>query len=168
MLELEVKVININLSSGHQLLEQCRPMYEYSWLIQRIKDYLAKEWSRDEAIVQALKDNREKGMLVEFVQKYGSEAINMLYTQFNLEDAKEVWQEEAYEEGRDAGRAEGECKTLIVQACKKKAKGLSLQETAAQLESDEVEIRRIYEAIEALGGTEDVNAIYEKYVRSRK
>ena len=34
----------------------------------------------------------------------------MLYTQFNLEDAKEVWQEVAYEEGR----AEGECKTLIL------------------------------------------------------
>lgn len=108
MLELEVKVININLSSGHKLLEQCRPMYEYSWLIQRIKDYLAKEWNRDDAIVQAVKDCREKGILVEFVQKYESEAINMLYTQLNLEDAKEVWQEEAYEDGRDAGRAEGD------------------------------------------------------------
>ena len=32
MLELEVKVININFPSGHRLLEQCRPMYEYSWL----------------------------------------------------------------------------------------------------------------------------------------
>lgn len=32
----------------------------------------------------------------------------MLYTQFNLEDAKEVWQEEAYEDGQIAGRAEGE------------------------------------------------------------
>lgn len=37
-----------------------------------------------------VKDCREKGILVKFVQKYGSETINMLYTQFNLEDAKEV------------------------------------------------------------------------------
>lgn len=108
MLELAVKVINITLSSGYKLLEQCCPMYEYSWLIQRIEDFLAKEWNCDDAIVQAVKDCREKGILVEFVQKYGSEAINMLYTQFNLEDAKEVWQEEAYEDGRDAGRAEGD------------------------------------------------------------
>ena len=108
MLELEVKVININLTSGHKLLEQCRPMYEYSWLIQRIKDYLAQKWDRDSAIIQAVKDCREKGILVDFVQKYGSEAVNMLYTQFNMEDAKEVWQEEAYNEGLEDGRAEGD------------------------------------------------------------
>lgn len=99
MLELEVKVININLTSGHKLLEQCRPMYEYSWLIQRIKDYLPQDWDRDEAITQAVKDCKQNGILVEFAQKYGSEAVNMLYTQFNIDDAKEVWQEEAYEDG---------------------------------------------------------------------
>lgn len=31
----------------------------------------------------------------------------MLYTQFNMEAAKEVWQEEAYNEGRADGRADG-------------------------------------------------------------
>lgn len=99
MLELEVKVININLRAGHQLLEQCRPMYEYSWLIQRIKDYLLKGLNRDEAVIRAIKDCRENGILVEFVQKYGSEAVNMLYTQWNWDDAMAVEREEAYEEG---------------------------------------------------------------------
>lgn len=107
MLELEVKVININLKSGHKLLEQCRPMYEYSWLIPKIKDYLAQKWDRDSAILQAVKDCKQNGILVDFVQKYGLEAVNMLYTQFNMEDAKEVWQEEAYNEGRADGRADG-------------------------------------------------------------
>lgn len=31
MLELTVKVININLPVNHELLKQCRPLYEYSW-----------------------------------------------------------------------------------------------------------------------------------------
>ena len=39
MLELVVKVININLPNKHKLLEQCRPLYEYSWFIQKVKDY---------------------------------------------------------------------------------------------------------------------------------
>ncbi len=56
MLELEVKVININLPSGHKLLKECRPMYEYSWFIQRIKEYLTTGWTRDTAITQAVKD----------------------------------------------------------------------------------------------------------------
>ena len=37
----------------------------------------------------------------------GSEAVNMLFTQFNLEDAKKIWQEEAYEDGEEAGIQRG-------------------------------------------------------------
>ncbi|MDE5893998.1 MAG: hypothetical protein K2H45_13850, partial [Acetatifactor sp.] len=54
MVELEVKMININLPSGHKLLKECRPMYEYSWFIQRIKEYLTAGWIRDAAIIQAV------------------------------------------------------------------------------------------------------------------
>ena len=56
MVELKVKVININLLSGHKLLRECRPIYEYSWFIQRIKEYLDAGWRRDAAIEQAAKD----------------------------------------------------------------------------------------------------------------
>ena len=114
MLELEVKVININPSSGHRLLKECRPMYEYSWFIQQIKDYLAQGWSRDDAITQAVQDCLDNGIMVEFMQEHGSEAVNMLYTQWNWDDAMEVEREEAYEEGVEAGKIEGiaEGKTL--------------------------------------------------------
>ena len=47
MLELIVKVININLPAGHAILKQCRPLYEYSWFIQRIKDYQQAAYDRD-------------------------------------------------------------------------------------------------------------------------
>lgn len=58
-----------------------------------------KGLNRDEAVIRAIKDCRENGILVEFVQKYGSEAVNMLYTQWNWDDAMAVEREEAYEEG---------------------------------------------------------------------
>ncbi|MDE7225165.1 MAG: Rpn family recombination-promoting nuclease/putative transposase, partial [Acetatifactor sp.] len=103
MLELEVKVININPSSGHKLLRECRPMYEYSWFIQQIKNYLADDWSRDDAISQAVKDCLDNGIMVEFMREHGSEAVNMLYTQWNWDDAMEVEREEAYEDGVEAG-----------------------------------------------------------------
>ncbi|MBS6645503.1 MAG: hypothetical protein KH366_18165 [Clostridiaceae bacterium] len=38
MLELKVKVININLSADHPKLKQCQPIYEYSCFIQKIRD----------------------------------------------------------------------------------------------------------------------------------
>ena len=103
MLELEVKVININLPSGHKLLKECRPMYEYSWFIQRIKEYLTAGWARDTAITQAVKDCRAEGIMAEFMREHGSEVVNMLYTQWNYDDAVEVEREEAYEDGREAG-----------------------------------------------------------------
>ncbi len=108
MLELEVKVININLSSGHRLLKECRPMYEYSWFIQQIKDYLADGWSRDDAIAQAVRDCLDEGIMAEFMQEHGTEAVNMLYTQWNWDDAMEVEREEAYEDGVEAGMAAGQ------------------------------------------------------------
>ncbi|MDE7222495.1 MAG: hypothetical protein K2O34_01785 [Acetatifactor sp.] len=107
MLELEVKVININLPSGHKLLEECRPMYEYSWFIQQIKDYLREGWTQDAAIAQAVNDCMEEGILVEFMKNHGSEVANMLYTQWNYDEAVSVEREEAYEDGREAGKAIG-------------------------------------------------------------
>ena len=104
MVELEVKVININLPSGHRLLRDCRPLYEYSWFIQRIKDYLRAGWVRDEAITQAVKDCMEEGILTEFMKEHGSEVVNMLYTQWNYDDAVAVERKEAYEDGLSRGR----------------------------------------------------------------
>lgn len=107
MLELTVKVININLSSGHRLLKECRPMYEYSCFIQQIKNYLVDGWSRDEAIAQAVQDCLDEGIMMEFMREHGSEAVNMLYTQWNWDDAMEVEREEAYEDGVEAGKIAG-------------------------------------------------------------
>ena len=85
-------------------------MYEYSWFIQRIRNYLSDGWSRDNAITQAVQDCLDNGIMTEFMQEHGSEAVNMLYTQWNWDDAMEVEREEAYEEGKIAGMTEG--KTL--------------------------------------------------------
>ena len=82
-------------------------MYEYSWFIQRIKNYLSDGWSRDNAITQAVQDCLDNGIMTEFMKEHGSEAVNMLYTQWNWDDAMEVEREEAYEEGKVAGIAEG-------------------------------------------------------------
>ena len=103
MLDLTVKVININFPENHPILERCRPLYEYSWFIQRIKDCQKAGRNRDEAIVQAIKDCLEAGMMADFLAEHGSEAVNMLYTEFNMEDALEVRFEEGVEKGIEKG-----------------------------------------------------------------
>ncbi len=82
-------------------------MYEYSWFIQRIKDYQMDGWTRDAAITQAVKDCQKEGVLVEFMKKHGSEVANMLYTQWNWDDAMAAEREEAYAEGVSQGISQG-------------------------------------------------------------
>ncbi len=153
MLELIVRVININLPVGHRLLEQCRPLYEYSWFIQRIKAYMSEDRNLDRAITQTIRDCEKEGIMVDFVRKHGSEAVNMLFTQFNMEDALEV----RYEEGVE----DGEMLKLIRQVSKKLQKGKSQPRIAEELEETSETVEKICQAIKD-ANTDDVNVIYER------
>ena len=109
-------------------------MYEYSWFIQRIRNYLSDGWSRDNAITQAVQDCLDNGIMTEFMQEHGSEAVNMLYTQWNWDDAMEVEREEAYEEGKIAGMAEGKIAGMAEGKIAGIAEGKNLGERQAVLD----------------------------------
>ncbi len=99
MLELIVRVININFPVNHPILEKCRPLYEYSWFVQKIREYQEQGMNLTEAISYAMVDGDREGIMTEFMKENGSEAVNMLFTQFNMEDALEVRYEEGIERG---------------------------------------------------------------------
>ena len=169
MLELLVKVININLPVGHGILKECQPLYEYSWFVQKVKEYTEKLPDRDTAIEQAIRDCIRAGIFKEFVRKHGSEAVNMLFTQFNMEDAKKIWQEEAYEDGEEAGIQkgiqkgiqQGEKLTLLKQIQRKLQKGKTAEQIAEELEEPLESIIQICAAIEEQGLDADVRVIYD-------
>ena len=157
MLELEVKVININLPVNHKLLKQCRPLYEYSWFIQHIKDYMAQEKNLDKALKKTIEDCEREGIMVDFVRKHGSEAVNMLFTQWNLEDALEV----RYEEGLEDGEEKGKMLKLIQLVKQKLQKGKSLEQIADEVEESIDLVEKINNAIQDVN-TDDINIIWEK------
>lgn len=157
MLELEVKVININLPVNHKLLKQCRPLYEYSWFIQHIKDYMVQEKNLDKALKRTIEDCEREGIMVDFVRKHGSEAVNMLFTQWNLEDALEV----RYEEGLEDGEEKGKMLKLIHQVMQKLQKGKSLEQIADEVEESIDLVEKINNAIQDVN-TDDINIIWEK------
>ena len=82
-------------------------MYEYSYFIECIRKKINKKIGRDQAIKKAMDECVQAGIMVNFIKKHGSEVRNMLFTEFNLEDAKRVWRKEAREDGLEEGRAEG-------------------------------------------------------------
>lgn len=161
MLELKVKVININLLIGHRLLEQCRSLYEYSWFIQQIKNYMAEEKNLDKALTKTIHDCEREGIMVDFVRKHGSEAVNMIFTQFNMEDALEVRYEEGFEDGFENGAEKGELLNVIRMVIKKLQKGKSISQIADEVEESQETVEGIVRTIE-VAGTDDIEEIYKK------
>ena len=169
-------MININLPVGHRLLRDCVPLYEYSWFIERVRTYVKEGQDRDGAVTLAVRDSVREGIFSDFVTKHGSEVENMLFTQFNMDDALEVRYEEGVEDGMERGlvqgrkqgleqgRAQGERSLLIHLVCSKLQKGEKPEKIAEDLLADETQIRRICEAIAVCGPEEaDISRWLEEH-----
>jgi len=112
LLELEVKVININEGKNEAIVNRCKKLSEYSIFIAKARSLKKEFTNKEEAINEVIKYCHKRGILKEFLEIYGSEVLNMLLTEWNIEDAKEVWYEEAREDGLAEGVAKGRAKGL--------------------------------------------------------
>lgn len=83
----------------------------------------------------------------------------MLFTQFNMDDAIEVWYEEGFEDGELAGIERGELKKMVQLVCRKLAKGKTSEVIAEELEDDAGIVERICSVIRDAGGVEDVEKV---------
>jgi len=110
-IELFVNVININYGKS-KILSKSKNLNGYSYFVYKTRQYKDSGLSLEQAIRSAINDCISQNILKEFLENNSSEVFNMLYTEFNINDAKEVWQEEAREEGIkegiEKGRKEGE------------------------------------------------------------
>lgn len=55
-----------------------------------MQEYLKNGKSRDAAIKGGMESGVRQNVIIEFIEKHGSEVRNMLFTEFNLENTKEV------------------------------------------------------------------------------
>ncbi|MBQ5563599.1 MAG: Rpn family recombination-promoting nuclease/putative transposase [Clostridia bacterium] len=94
-LELKVKVIDINLSALKKNgLDHCKPLYEYSEVIEQIKIRGA---------VEAIKYCIDNDIVADYIKQFGSEAFNMLFQDYDFEQDKKIYGEECLEEGIEKG-----------------------------------------------------------------
>ena len=99
-LELVVKVYNINHGKNLEMMKRSVTLNGYSLFLEKVKDY-NREKPLEESLEDAIKYCIENDILKSFLTENSSEVINMLMGEWNWDDAKEVWQEEAREEGRE-------------------------------------------------------------------
>ena len=101
MLDLKVKMININSSEQHEILERCQILREYSQFIDTVTKY--QETDVSEPYKKAIQECIRKGILAEYLKRKGSEVVNMLTAEYDYEMDIEVQREEAFESGKELG-----------------------------------------------------------------
>jgi len=75
--------------------------------VSKVREYQREGLSLKKAIKKAVPYCRKHDILKEFIEEHAKEIMSMLTTEWNWDTAKEVWQEEAREEGLSQGREEG-------------------------------------------------------------
>ena len=105
-LELIVRVLNVNVGHNERILEKSESLRGYAVFVGKIREYQQTGQALEDAIASAMDYCIANGILVEYLEKNGSEVRNMLFTEWKLEEAQQVWLEEGREEGREEERLE--------------------------------------------------------------
>jgi hypothetical protein len=110
-LELTVRIVNIRKGKNEKIVQRSQMLSGYVEFIDRIRENCrVRKMKLNDAMTEAVKYCIRADILTDFMKTNGSEVVNMLLTEFNIDDAKMVWREEAREEGREQGIAEGEAR----------------------------------------------------------
>ncbi len=112
-IEVKVRMLNVNVGRNRLLLEACKPLGEYSWLVSFV--------------------------IKSFLELHRTEVKGMLLTEYNEAEAMELFREEGRAEGRAEGLAEGRAEGIIDTLISLVQNGLlSIKDAAAQLGITEV------------------------------
>lgn len=148
-LELTVKVINIKNETGHEILIRCDILREYSEFMEYVEKY--RTISKDGAIEKAIKECITKGVLKEYLERKGSQVVNMLKAEYDYETDIRIQREEAWEDGQqnglELGREQGlqQGVELTKKVFKLHMSGKTVAEIAKECGVSEKEIEKIVE-----------------------
>ncbi|MCL2198812.1 MAG: Rpn family recombination-promoting nuclease/putative transposase [Defluviitaleaceae bacterium] len=98
MLELTVRVVNVNEGRNAEILQRCKDLSDYAHLISKIREYKSKGLNLTQALTQAVGDCINNGILEDFLKSHSSEVLNMFTQEFDINVAKKIWMEEARED----------------------------------------------------------------------
>ncbi|MCL2338180.1 MAG: Rpn family recombination-promoting nuclease/putative transposase, partial [Firmicutes bacterium] len=129
-LELTVKVYNMNAEYNKNIISRSIHLHGYVQFVAKVREFMDSGLGLAEAIEAAIEYCISHGILAEFLDKNSREVRNMLFTEFDLETAKEVWREEALEEGLEKGLEKGREEKAIDIARKLLAEGLFPEQIA--------------------------------------
>ena len=140
-IEVKVRMLNVNVGRNTLLLDACKPLGEYSWLVDEIRrnNTTNDEDGMSSAVDRAISDMPDSFVIKSFLELHRTEVKGMLLTEYNEAEAMELFREEGRAEGRAEGLAEGRAEGIIDTLISLVQNGLlSIKDAAAQLGITEV------------------------------
>ena len=101
-IEVKVRMLNINYGHSQKLLAASAPLKEYSWIIHHIMSY-NKEIGLAEAITKVIGEMPGDFVLKPFMVRHRSEVLDMLLTEYNEVEEREIMCQDAWEDGEASG-----------------------------------------------------------------
>ena len=107
--EVRVRAVNVNLGHNQALLQACRPLREYAWLVAEVRKRSAVDRDADlgtiiDRTIAAMPDDFE---IKPFLTAHQAEVRGMLLTEYDEAKAMELFREDGRREGMREGRREG-------------------------------------------------------------
>ena len=109
-IEVKVRMLNVNSGRNQRLLETCKPLGEYSWLVEEIRknNKTKDQEGAGSAIDLAISEMPDSFVIKPFLVAHRAEVKGMLLTEYNEAEQMELFKED----GRREGRVEGILDTL--------------------------------------------------------
>ena len=103
----KVDIYNINYNQSSQLIQKSKSLKEYSLFVHMVNVGIREGLAFGEAVTKAIRYCIAHDIMGEFLSKHGSEVENMLFTEWNMDEALAVTAEEARAEGEARGERRG-------------------------------------------------------------
>jgi hypothetical protein len=123
-LDLAVTVYNIAAGHNQELLSESQALSDYAAFVSVVENHRRAGLSLDEAITKAIQECKKRGIMAAYLESRGSEVLNMLLTEWNMEDALRVRGEEEREIGERIGERRGERRAAYSHATRMKSDGI--------------------------------------------
>ena len=128
MLNLKVKVYNINYTGAQKLLDRCRALKDYSFFIHQVVENTTEGMELSLAIKQAIIYCKKNNIMKNFLSLNEKEVYDMISVEWDWNEAKKIWLEEGEEkgfmEGMAKGIAKGKSEGIIEGLAKGKSQGI--------------------------------------------
>jgi len=104
VLELSVKVLNINHGKNKEIVGKCKTLAAYSAFVGKVKELEKDTKDRAQALKLAIKYCKEHDILKEFLETHSSEVFNMLWNEWDMNAMLDHRMKEGMERGWQGGK----------------------------------------------------------------